>query len=113
MIEPPIVEIPADQRDKEVEVKLTNRVDVPLTPRLVVAPHESFEIDYETTKIAPGESATVRVRLADDVNAQTVKKSFTFELNDPPRTRLTLPAALLAKTSQAIKPTSSHSSSGH
>ncbi|MFH1894124.1 MAG: hypothetical protein ABIK83_15745 [Candidatus Zixiibacteriota bacterium] len=41
--------------------------------------------------------------MAEDLDAETAKKSFTFELNDPKRTRFTIPVQFTREIDQPLK----------
>ncbi len=112
LVDPPFVDIAQDERDREFDVMVTNLAEVPLTPTLVSAPYEVFEIDYVNRAIPPGESARMKVRVTDGTEVNTAKKSFTFEFDDARRTRFSLPVELRATPRQAIEPTESTGGSG-
>lgn len=112
LVDPPIVEVAQDEREDEFKVTMTNLAEVPLTPALVSAPHEVFEIDYSNKAIEPGESIDVKVRIMDGTEVQTAKKSFTFEFDDARRTRFSLPVQLLKETRQALQAGSSQAGAG-
>jgi len=102
-IDPPIVDIKRDQRSEKFNVTITNLSDVALTPQLVSKPHEAFRYEYAEHAVDPGQSTTMSVWVAEDLDAETAKKSFTFELNDPKRTRFTIPVQFTKKIAQPLK----------
>lgn len=112
LVDPPIVDVAQDERHEEFEVRVTNLAEVPLTPSLISAPYDVFQIDYSDGAIKPGESTEMKIRLMDGTRVQTAKKSFTFEFDDPKRTRFSLPVQLLKETRQAIQGDSPSGTSG-
>ena len=112
VVDPPFIKIAQDERDVIFGVSFTNVSDVPLTPRLVSAPHEVFEIKYPSGPIDPGGSIKIEVHLKAGTEAKTAKKSFTFEFDDPARTRFTLPVQLLLEERRAVRPAGSAEASG-
>lgn len=102
-IDPPIVDIKKDQRQEKFSVTITNLSEMALTPQLVSKPHEAFELEYSQQAVDPGKSTTLSVWVAEDLAAQTVKKSLTFELDDAKRTRFTIPLQLSSEVDQPLK----------
>jgi len=102
-IDPPIVDIKKDQRTEKFSVTITNLSDVALTPHLVSKPHKAFRYEYAEQAVDPGKSTTMSVWVAEDMDAATAKKSFTFELNDAKRTRFTIPVQISKETDQPLK----------
>lgn len=90
----------------DYKVKFTNTSDMALTPRLVGGPKEIFDIEYPTKPVKPGETGEIIVTLKKDTEAPIAKKSYTFEFDDPKRTRFTIPVELLRDNKQAMTPTS-------
>lgn len=111
-VDPEIVKFKQDERDKVHVVTVTNLSEVPLTPKLVSAPHEYFEVNHSEQVIKPGKSIKMKFHVMKGTKAKTAKKSFTFELNDAKRTRFTIPVQLVVENKQAIKPTPLHKKGG-
>ena len=96
-VEPPAVSIMPDQFDKEFEVTVSNITDVALTPKLIAVPHGTFAIEYSEKPIKPGAAMKMVFTVSEAPEAKTVKRSFTFELNDAKRTRFTIPIEITRK----------------
>ncbi len=77
-----------------------------LTPKLVDGPHGIFDIEYPTKPIKSGATGEIVVTLKKDTEAPIAKKSYTFEFDNPKRTRFTIPVELLRDNKQAMTPTS-------
>jgi len=102
-IDPPIVDITKDRRGDKFDVTITNLTDLTLTPHLVAVPLEGFDHEYAETALAPGKSAKMTVWVDQAYETETAKKSFTFELNDPKRTRFTIPVQVTADVGTPLK----------
>jgi hypothetical protein len=117
VIDPAILRIQRDSVRAEYKVKLTNRSDVPLTPKLICTPPRDFEMRYAHKAIKPGESTDITIRVSDLFEAQTSKKTFTFEFDDAARTRFSVPVEIGTfqppQTATGAQPASGGTPGGH
>lgn len=73
-----------------VTFRITNVSDKTLTPEMVAIADRYFKVDLPES-IEPGESGEARLKLNESALDQEFEKSFTFELNDPVKSRFTVP----------------------
>jgi hypothetical protein len=102
-VDPPIVDITKDRRGDKFDVTITNLTDLTLTPHLVATPIDGFDYTYTESPIEPGKSAGLTVWVDKTFEAATAKKSFTFELNDPKRSRFSVPVQVTTDVGTPLK----------
>lgn len=112
LVDPPSLEFAPEDRGRVLEVTVTNVSEEPIAPTLVSAPYNVFDVDFSDKAIGPGESTKMTVKVLNDTRLKTAKRSFTFEFDDPKRTRFSLPVALVLKKSEPVKPTEATHSGG-
>jgi hypothetical protein len=74
-----------------VEIRVKNTSDEPINLRLVSAPDQWFTVDVPGGAIAPGSEDAIQVRIAGDITAEILNKSFTIEASDTAMTRFSVP----------------------
>lgn len=109
---PPSLEFAPEDRGRPVKVTVKNVSEEPISPTLVSAPHNVFAIDFSDKAIGPGESTTMTVSVLSETKLKTAKKSFTFEFDDPKRTRFSLPVELVLKKGEPGDPADDAHSGG-
>jgi len=102
-IDPPIVDITKDRRGDKFDVTMTNLTDLTLTPHLIASPTAGFDYEYTEAPLEPGKSTSMTVWVDKGFEVETAKKSFTFELNDPKRSRFSIPVQITAEVSNPLK----------
>lgn len=94
---------------REAKLTITNTSTSPVKVQLVASSPDYFSVDLPTAEIQPQKSKEIKVKLANGLTVDEFKHSFTFEVNNQPATRYTIPVEL-AKAAQAssAQPVSGH-----
>ena len=74
----------------EVIFKITNVSDMRLNTSMLSIADDYFEVELPET-LPAGETKEAKLRLKKDALGKEFEKSFTFQLNDPEKTRFTMP----------------------
>jgi hypothetical protein len=107
-LHPSAVDIGKKDIGQKFEVNVINETDEPLTPKIVASPDDPIKFEMSTKNpILPHKSTVVTVWAAEMPDAQTVKKSITFELNDAKRSRFTIPVKIDMAVADPLKPSGS------
>jgi hypothetical protein len=90
-IEPKAISFNEENQDDEIEIKVVNQTDEKLKMELISYPRGVLKVDVDDDDIKPGKDREIEVEIDDDFEGSSFDKSFTIELNDPMRTRYTIP----------------------
>jgi len=107
-VSPTKLEFGQEEHGTTYSVKVRNTSDNPLSLNLIDGPPDIFDVEYPSKPIKPGKTEDIKITLKKDTEAPIAKKSYTFEFDDPLKTRFTIPVHLLRENKQAMTPTSSH-----
>ena len=92
----------AANRNAETTITIKNVSDAPLNLAFVSYPQEFINVTLPTGDIAPGKSATIKVKIAPTCKETEFEKSFTFTTGkDPDSKRYTVPVVLGKPTADA------------
>lgn len=94
VVNPPLVDLDSLKDaglSGAVEIRVKNTSDEPINLKLVSTPDKWFTIDVPGGSIAPGADETIQVRIAGDIAAEILNKSFTIEASDTALTRYSVP----------------------
>lgn len=86
-------------RETKLVVKNVSKDKVKM--HLVSAPYGYLKVDVPDSEIKPGKEKEIKVKLDASVTDESLKKSFTFAVNDSAGTRYTIPV-ILAKAHEAV-----------
>ncbi|UCE23947.1 MAG: hypothetical protein JSU74_11700 [Candidatus Zixiibacteriota bacterium] len=74
----------------QVKFRITNVSDKSVNTSMIATSSEYFEVDLPSS-VGPGESAEGVLKLKEFALDKEFEKSFTFDLDDAPKTRFTVP----------------------
>lgn len=92
----PMIHFQPNERGDKKELTVTNVSDQELSISLVSAAPAFFEVDLPGN-VKPGESEEIKVKLLKHVEGDRFEKSFTIEMNDAEKTRVTIPVVLASE----------------
>ncbi len=70
---------------------------------MVNAPGGDFIVNYSDKPIKPGGSTRLTIKAVKGYEPKLTKKSFTFELNDAKRTRITIPVRTVKPKAKVLQ----------
>ncbi len=82
-----------NEKDEWKEIEVTNVSDSDLQLTMIADGPQFFEVKLPD-KVKAGKTEKIKVKVLKDSPKPYFDKSFTFEMNDPDTTRLTLPVSL-------------------
>ena len=88
------IEYDPDTRNQEVEIKVFNQSDQKFKMTLVGIPFQYLDINVDDGELKPEKAKSIKVKIATGCEEDNFKKSFTIELNNPEKTRYTIPVEL-------------------
>lgn len=91
-----------DDLGKTFNVTFQNNSAQALLPKLVQFPPDLVTIELPAAPVQPGETGTIKVKLAGSVKEKNQLKAFTVEFNDDSKSRYTIPVRL-AESISSIK----------
>jgi len=91
------------KKHREMKFQIKNVSTSELVPQLITSSLDMFTVQLPK-RLKPGESAEGEIILTADVPSAPVTKSFTFALNDVPKSRFTIPVNSTAPVQGTTQP---------
>jgi hypothetical protein len=98
-----MIDFTPNDRGEKKEITITNVSDKELHLRLVAGAPEYFEVDLPQ-KVKAGKSEDLEVKLMEKLPKEKFEKSFTIEMDDSAKTRLTIPVTLVDRIPMQVPP---------
>jgi len=95
---------PNDRGEKK-EIKVTNESDQELHLEMIADAPGFFDVDLPK-KIKPGKSEEIEVKVPKDFSDNKFVKSFTFQMDDSIKTRVTIPVSMVSAIPMTTPPPS-------
>lgn len=84
------------EKDKEQKLIVKNVSAAPVKFSLVSQPYGFASIDLSRDELKPGKTKEIKVKVAKEFSGTEFQKSFTIELTDSAKTRITVPVVMAA-----------------